>query len=299
MAYCTHACACSNTNVSDTSVHDEQEANPFATTAASFLPFSESISAIGTSRHCRSTAYGPSAPSAATATLSAIGEITSPDLAVETLYTKDGLPVEGPEPTEQVQDKEPDVPANENQPEDPTPQGPGGGPGRPDGPGGPGGPGNSGNSGDDEVPIPDSSQFMNIMSNFSSNINNLGIVLSGMKSTDDAGNKTKPREAEVFDGSDLRKLQSFLVSLALVFNDRPKYFTETKKINYTLSYLSGTARQWFEPDILDPDLLNMPEWTYLFSTLVRELQKQFGVYDMQSKAECKIGNIVMKDLDTI
>ncbi|KAJ3979238.1 hypothetical protein F5890DRAFT_1559006, partial [Lentinula detonsa] len=198
MAYHTRARACSNTNVSDTSVHDEQEANPFATTAASFLPFSESISAIGTGR-CRSTAYGPSAPSAATAALSAIGEIMSPDLAVETLYTKEGVPVEvltprggrriqrtspqpsspspttatqaakekgraisplfenlshsqnnptqGPEPTEQVQDEEPDITADEDQPEDPTPQEPGGGPG---------GPGNSGNSGDDEIPIPDS-----------------------------------------------------------------------------------------------------------------------------------------------
>ncbi|KAJ3978210.1 hypothetical protein F5890DRAFT_1560818, partial [Lentinula detonsa] len=264
----------------------------------SFLPFSESISAIGTSRR-RSTAYGPSAPSAATAALSAIGEITSPDLAVETLYTKDGLPVEvwtprggrrirrtspqpsspfpttaiqaakgkgravsplfenlshsqnnptqDPEPTEQVQDKEPDVPADEDQPEDPTPQGPAGGPngpggpGGPSGPGGPGGPGNSGDSGDDEIPITDSSQFMNIMSNFSSNINNLGAVLSGMKSADDAGNKTKPKEAEVFDGSDPRKLRSFLVSLALVFNDRPKYCQAVVRTRYSGSGLTSHA----------------------------------------------------------
>ncbi|GAW01640.1 hypothetical protein LENED_003247 [Lentinula edodes] len=42
--------------------------------------------------------------------------------------------------------------------------------------------------------------------------------------------KSKVKELEVFDSSDPQKLKMFFVNLALVFNDRPKYFTDQWKL---------------------------------------------------------------------
>ena len=65
---------------------------------------------------------------------------------------------------------------------------------------------------------------------------------------------TKVKEPDVFDGSDLRKLKVFIVSLQLNFNDRPDAFcADTAKVNYAISVLSGVALDWFEPDILNPN----------------------------------------------
>ncbi|GAW08872.1 hypothetical protein LENED_010979 [Lentinula edodes] len=110
---------------------------------------------------------------------------------------------------------------------------------------------------------------------------------------------SKVKEPEVFDGSDPRKLKTFFVNLALVFNDRPKYFTDQRKVNYTLSYLSGSAKEWFVPDILDPDLDSLPAWTSSFKALVKELQDNFGVYDAQGEAEDSLGNLKMKETENI
>lgn len=115
---------------------------------------------------------------------------------------------------------------------------------------------------------------------------------------DSGSSKGRIRDPDVFDGSDPRKLQSFFVSLSLVFADRPSYYTETRKISYTLSYLGGTAREYFEPDILNPDPNNAPAWVYRFEDLVAELSKNFGVYDAEGEAEDKLGNLRMKETDT-
>ena len=68
--------------------------------------------------------------------------------------------------------------------------------------------------------------------------------------------RTKVKEPDTFDGSDSRTLRNFLVQLALNFRDsaRSNSFKEdVNKVNYALSYLRGTALEWFEPDILDLD----------------------------------------------
>ena len=69
------------------------------------------------------------------------------------------------------------------------------------------------------------------------------------------------------------------------------YYTDQRKIHYALSYLSGMAKEWFEPDILDPDINAMPMWTNSFSALVQELQENFGLYDAQGDTEERLGSI--------
>ncbi|KAJ3792606.1 hypothetical protein GGU11DRAFT_749820 [Lentinula aff. detonsa] len=160
---------------------------------------------------------------------------------------------------------------NDNNPGAPSsPGGPGDdGSNNGDGPGGPGGPGGS---------------------NDRESIDGLKGVLAGMSTKKTEPGKTIVKNPDAFNGSEPRKLKNFLVSLSLVFLDYPEYFTEQQKINYTISYLSGMAREWFEPDILNPDITAMPMWTHSFQALVKELQDNFGLYDAQGNSEDKLGN---------
>ena len=127
----------------------------------------------------------------------------------------------------------------------------------------------------------------------------LSTVLKGLKSDGSDSSKTKVRDLEVFDGSDPCKLRGFLVTLSLVFFDHPNYFTNQQKISYTLSYLGGSAREWFEPDVLDPNGAAMPAWMLTFSALVKELQDNFGLYDAQGDAKEKLGSLRMKENEQI
>ncbi|GAW06829.1 retrotransposon nucleocapsid protein [Lentinula edodes] len=130
-------------------------------------------------------------------------------------------------------------------------------PGDPSGPGGPGGP-RSPISPD----IPNEQRAMlELLLGFK------GSILAALgRPSDSSESKSKVKEPEVFDGSDPQKLKTFFVNLALVFNDRPKYFTNQRKVNYTLSYLSGSAK----------------EWTIL-------------VYNAQGEAKDSLGNLKMKE----
>ena len=52
---------------------------------------------------------------------------------------------------------------------------------------------------------------------------------------------TKVREPDVFDRSNTRKLQPFLVQCTLNFHNRPDAFTsDSDKVTFALSYLKGT-----------------------------------------------------------
>src|SRR5882724_10149854 len=58
----------------------------------------------------------------------------------------------------------------------------------------------------------------------------------------DSGSKPKLRETDPFDGSDSRKLCTFILQCKLNFRDRPDMFkTDTAKVNYMLSFLKGSA----------------------------------------------------------
>ena len=53
---------------------------------------------------------------------------------------------------------------------------------------------------------------------------------------------TKVHELDVFDGSDTRKLQPFLIQCTLNFCNHPDTFTsDSDKVSFALSYLKGTA----------------------------------------------------------
>lgn len=67
------------------------------------------------------------------------------------------------------------------------------------------------------------------------------------------------REPDQFDGTEPTKLQLFFAQLGLVFKARPRTFnSEEKKVMYGISYLKGTALQWFELYLLESDSENPP-----------------------------------------
>src|SRR5467141_3949696 len=62
------------------------------------------------------------------------------------------------------------------------------------------------------------------------------------------GGSSKPKlqEPDPFDGSDSRKLRTFILQCRLNFRDRPDPFQDdTSKVNYVLSYLKGTSLYCF------------------------------------------------------
>ena len=105
--------------------------------------------------------------------------------------------------------------------------------------------------------------------------------------------QTKVRELDVFDGSDTHKLQPFLVQCTLNFRNRPDAFsTDSAKVTFALSYLKGTALNWFEP--LLTSSLN-PAWLDDYSDFVSELRKNFGPHDPKGEAEANLENLRMHD----
>ena len=86
----------------------------------------------------------------------------------------------------------------------------------------------------------------------------------------------KVQEPDVFDGLDTCKLQPFLVQCTLNFRNRPDAFsTDSAKVTFALSYLKGTALDWFEPSLTSS--LN-PAWLDDYSDFVLELRRNFRLH---------------------
>jgi hypothetical protein len=107
---------------------------------------------------------------------------------------------------------------------------------------------------------------------------------------------SKVREPDQFDGQDPRKLRTFLMQLELNFNDRPSVFRQDRtKVNYALSYLKGTALEWFEPGLVGPGGRLQPSWLSDWSTFVDQLRVNFGPHDPTGEAEAELERLHMKE----
>ena len=105
--------------------------------------------------------------------------------------------------------------------------------------------------------------------------------------------RTKVHEPDVFDGSDTRKLQPFLVQCTLNFHNHPDAFTsDSDKVTFTLSYLKGTTLDWFEPSLTSS---KSPPWLDDYSDFVRELKNNFGPHYPEGEAEADLENLKMRD----
>src|SRR5882724_4324415 len=88
--------------------------------------------------------------------------------------------------------------------------------------------------------------------------------------------KLKLREPDPFDGSDSHKLCTFILQCKLNFRNCPHQFQyNTRKVNYILSHLKGSALDCFEPTLLDPI---EPIWLSDLNLFIEELETNFGTY---------------------
>ena len=106
--------------------------------------------------------------------------------------------------------------------------------------------------------------------------------------------KAKIREPDTFDGSDPRKLRSFLALCQLNFKSLSSAFPDdASKVNYTLSYLKGTALEWFEPALTDPTKVEI--WMTNWQEFVRLLQENFGPANPVGDAEEGLDSLRMRE----
>ena len=104
---------------------------------------------------------------------------------------------------------------------------------------------------------------------------------------------TKVHELDVFNGSDTRKLQPFLVQCTLNFHNCPDAFTSNSdKVTFALSYLKGTVLDWFKPSLTSG---KSPPWLNDYSDFVGELKNNFGPHDPEGEAEADLKNLKMCD----
>ena len=111
-------------------------------------------------------------------------------------------------------------------------------------------------------------------------------------------NRSNLRNPDTFDGSDPAKLSSFLTQCYLHFAERPQDFPDDDdRILYIISYLRGSAQQWFSPNLYDPTII--PVWDGNFAVFIQELTLNFGPHDPVGDAEDKIRVCRMKSGDRI
>jgi hypothetical protein len=106
------------------------------------------------------------------------------------------------------------------------------------------------------------------------------------------------RNPDTFDGSDLAKLNLFLTQCYLHFAEYMQDFpTDDEKVLFMISYLQGTAQQWFAPNLYDPTAI--PAWDRNFLIFVQELTMNFGPHDPVGDTEDCIQLCRMKHGDQI
>jgi hypothetical protein len=86
----------------------------------------------------------------------------------------------------------------------------------------------------------------------------------------------------------------------LHFSERRQDFpSDDDKIIYMMSYLRGTALDWFEPQFFDPDPNTVPAWDNNLPVFIQELQDNFGPHDPVGDAEDQLRNLRMKSTDRL
>jgi len=131
---------------------------------------------------------------------------------------------------------------------------------------------------------------------------NLAIAVSRLsrssrRTNNSSSSRAKVREPDTFDGTDPKKLQTFLVQCKLCFQDRAKAFHQDRaRVTFAQSYLKGMTLEWFEPDLLNSgNLADRPRWMDSWVHFVAELQSTFGPHDPVADAEHQLEHLRMKD----
>jgi len=115
--------------------------------------------------------------------------------------------------------------------------------------------------------------------------------------TNESSSCAKVREPDTFDGTDPKKLRTFLVQCEPYFQDRAKAFRlDRAKVTFAQSYLKGMTLEWFKPDLLNSgDPADRPRWMDSWVHFIAELQSTFRPHDPIADAEHQLKHLWMKD----
>jgi len=161
------------------------------------------------------------------------------------------------------------------------------------------------NPGDNNNNNDDNNKFLDTMEELDPSLavfHNLAVTInclsrSSRRTNDSSSSCAKVHEPDTFDGTDPKKLQTFLVQCELCFQDRAKAFCQDRaRVTFAQSYLKGMTLEWFEPDLLNSgDLVDRPCWMNSWVHFVAELQSTFGPHDPVADAEHQLEHLWMKD----
>jgi len=159
--------------------------------------------------------------------------------------------------------------------------------------------------GDDNNNNDDDDEFLNATEELDPSLavfHNLAVAVnrlsrSSCRTNDSSSSRAKVREPDTFDGTDPKKLRTFLVQCELCFQDRAKAFRlDRAKVTFAQSYLKGMTLEWFEPDLLNSgNPADRPRWMDSWVHFVAELQSTFGPHDPIADAEHQLEHLRMKD----
>ena len=133
-------------------------------------------------------------------------------------------------------------------------------------------------------------------------LNNLAVAISCLshsvrRNNELSSSRVKVRDPDMFNGTDPKKLQTFLVQCELIYSDQPKAFQlDRAKLTFAQSYLKGMALEWFEPDLLNTsNPANCPHWMDNWIAFIAELQSTFDPHNPVADAEHQLDHLQMKD----
>jgi len=120
---------------------------------------------------------------------------------------------------------------------------------------------------------------------------------SSRHTNNSSSSHAKVCELDTFDGTDPKKLRTFLFQCELCFQDHAKAFRQDRaRVMFAQSYLKGMMLEWFEPDLLNSgDPADRPRWMDSWVHFVAELQSTFGPHDPIADAEHQLKHLRMKD----
>jgi len=161
------------------------------------------------------------------------------------------------------------------------------------------------NPGDDNNNNDDDDEFLNATEELDPSLavfHNLAVAVnhlshSSRRTNDSSSSRAKVREPDTFNGTDPKKLRTFLVQCELCFQDRAKAFClDRAKVTFAQSYLKGMTLEWFEPDLLNSgNPADRPHWMDSWVHFIAELQSTFGPHDPVADAEHQLEHLQMKD----
>ncbi|KAG6326829.1 hypothetical protein ID866_12260, partial [Astraeus odoratus] len=137
----------------------------------------------------------------------------------------------------------------------------------------------------------------NVLQAVGHTIKNLAHTTQCNEDSGTSSRKTRVCKPDTFNGTDPKKLCTFLVQCELNFQDCPRIFhLDHSKVTFAQSYLKGMALEWFKPDLLSSsDQEDHPLWMDDWKEFVIELQSTFSPHNPVADAENQLDHLQMKD----